>query len=48
MSSDPADFPFSTSGYTVYFVGEAHGNQETKMVFQAYLKNCMKSLGFGM
>jgi hypothetical protein len=38
MSSDPADFPFPTSGYRVYIVGESHGNRETKTVFQAYLK----------
>ncbi len=38
MSNDPADFPFPTSGYAVYIVGETHGNQQTKQVFQTYLK----------
>lgn len=38
MSNDPDYFPFPTSGYTVYMVGEAHGNRETKRIFQAYLK----------
>lgn len=45
MSNDPADFPFPTSGYTVYFVGETHGNHETKSVFQAYLKKLHKKAG---
>jgi len=45
MSNDPADFPFPTSGYTVYFVGESHGNHETKSVFQAYLKKLYKEAG---
>jgi len=38
MSSDPVDFPFPTNGYTIYIVGETHGNRETKTVFQTYLK----------
>jgi len=45
MSSDPADFPFPTSGYTVYIVGETHGNNETKLVFQAYLKKLYDNAG---
>lgn len=44
-SSDPADFPFPTSGYTIYMVGEAHGNRETKRVFQAYLQSLYKETG---
>jgi hypothetical protein len=42
MSSDPADFPFPTSGYRVYIVGETHGKRETKMVFDVYLHNLYK------
>lgn len=42
MSSDPTDFPLPTSGYTVYVVGETHGNRETKIVFQAYLRSLYK------
>jgi len=45
MSSDPADFLFPTSGYTVYIVGESHGNHETKLVFQAYLKKLYEEAG---
>lgn len=42
MSNDPDDFPIPTSGYTVYIVGETHGNRETKLVFQAYLQSLYK------
>jgi len=45
MSDDPADFPFPTSGYAVYIIGETHGNQETKLVFQAYLQSLHKESG---
>ena len=45
MSNDPIDFPFPTSGYTVYIVGESHGNRETKLVFQAYLKKLYEKAG---
>ena len=45
MGSDPHDFPFPTSGYTVYFVGESHGNHETKLIFQSYLKRLYKEAG---
>lgn len=45
MSNNPADFPLPTSGYTVYFVGETHGNQQTKAVFQTYLQNLYKKAG---
>lgn len=45
MGSDPLDFPFPTSGYTVYFVGESHGNHETKLIFQSYLKRLYKEAG---
>ena len=45
MSSDPADFPFPTSGYTVYIVGESHGNHETKLVFRSYLNKLYKEAG---
>lgn len=39
MSSDPDNFPFPTSGYTVYIVGETHGNKEAKLIFQTFLQN---------
>lgn len=42
MSNDPADFPFPTSGYEVYIVGETHGNHQTKLVFQSYLNKLYK------
>jgi hypothetical protein len=45
MSNDPTDFPFPTAGYTVYIVGESHGNHETKLVFQAYLKKLYREAG---
>ena len=45
MSNDPADFPFPISGYDVYFVGETHGNPQTKQVFQAYLERVYKEAG---
>jgi hypothetical protein len=45
MSNDPADFPFPTSGYDVYIVGETHGNQEAKQVFQTYLKTLYEDAG---
>lgn len=45
MSDDPADFPFPVSGYAVYIIGEAHGNQETKQLFQTYLKALYKEAG---
>lgn len=45
MSNDPADFPFPTSGYDVYIVGETHGNQEAKQVFQTYLKTLYENAG---
>ena len=46
MSNDPADFPLSTSGYTVYIVGETHGNRETKLIFQSYLQRLYKKSRF--
>jgi hypothetical protein len=45
MSNDPADFPFPTSGYDVYIMGEAHGNRETKQLFQTYLKALYQEAG---
>ena len=42
MSNDPADFPFLTSGYSIYVLGETHGNKETKIVFQSYLQSIYK------
>lgn len=45
MSNDPADFPLPTSGYTVYIVGEEHGNRETKSIFQAYLQKLYNEAG---
>lgn len=39
MSSDPDNFPFPASGYTVYIVGETHGNKEAKLIFQTFLQN---------
>jgi hypothetical protein len=45
MSNDPADFPFPTSGYDVYFIGETHGNPQTKQVFQTYLQKLYKEAG---
>ncbi len=45
MSSDPADLPLPASGYTVYVVGETHGNQETKLLFQTYLQTLYKKAG---
>jgi hypothetical protein len=45
MSNDPADFPFPVSGYEVYIIGEAHGNRETKQLFQTYLKALYKEAG---
>lgn len=45
MSNTPVDFPFPTSGYSVYFVGETHGNRETKLVFQTFLKNLYQQAG---
>lgn len=45
MSNDPADFSFPTSGYDVYILGETHGNQEAKQVFQTYLKSLYENAG---
>lgn len=45
MSNEPANFPFPTVGYTVYIVGEEHGNRETKSIFQAYLQKLYKEAG---
>jgi len=45
VSNDPADFPYPTSGYTIYIVGETHGNQETKLIFQAYLQRLYTEAG---
>jgi hypothetical protein len=45
MSNDLANFLFPTSGYDVYFVGETHGNPQTKQVFQAYLERLYKEAG---
>jgi hypothetical protein len=45
VSHDPADFPFPTAGYTVYIVGETHGNQETKSIFQTYLQSLYTEAG---
>ena len=42
MSNDPADFPFPTSGYSIYVLGETHGNKETKIVFHSYLQSMYK------
>jgi hypothetical protein len=36
-TDDPSSLPLPTSGYQVYLVGEAHGNQETKALFLGYL-----------
>jgi hypothetical protein len=36
-TNDPSSLPFPTSGYQVYLVGEAHGNQQTKDVLIGYL-----------
>jgi hypothetical protein len=45
MSNDPAEFSYPTSGYRVYFVGESHGNRETKLVFREYLKKLYEDAG---
>lgn len=45
ISNDPNDFPFPVSGYEVYFVGEAHGNPQTKQVFQTYLERLYGEAG---
>lgn len=45
MSNDPASFPFPTSGYTVYIVGESHGSRETKLIFQAFLDGLYRKQG---
>ena len=45
MSDNPADFPFPTSGYTVYIVGESHGNRETKRIFQVFLESLYQEAG---
>ena len=45
MSKDPSDLPFPTSGYTVYIVGESHGNRQTKLVFQSYLNKLYNEAG---
>jgi hypothetical protein len=45
MSNDVAVFPFAASGYDVYIVGETHGNQETKELFQTYLRMLYKDAG---
>jgi hypothetical protein len=36
-TNDPSSLPLPTSGYQVYLVGEAHGNQQTKAVLIGYL-----------
>jgi hypothetical protein len=45
MGTSPADFPFPKSGYTVYIVGETHGNRETKLVLQSFLNNLYHETG---
>jgi hypothetical protein len=45
ISNDLNDFPFPTSGYDVYFVGEIYGNPQTTQVFQTYLKRLYKDAG---
>jgi hypothetical protein len=45
MGNDSAGFPFPTSGYSVYIVGETHGNHETKLVFRAFLENLHRKAG---
>jgi hypothetical protein len=45
ISNDLNDFPFPTSGYEVYIVGEMHGNQETKQLFLDYLKSLHEYAG---
>ena len=45
MGNDPAEFKFPTSGYTVYIVGETHGNNEAKLVFQSFLENLYQDAG---
>ena len=45
MSNDPADLPIPTSGYSVYFVGESHGNHEAKAVLRGYLKRLYEEAG---
>jgi hypothetical protein len=43
IASDPATLPLPTSGYRLFVVGETHGNQETKQVLLAYLKQLHQS-----
>ncbi len=45
MSKELSDLPFPTAGYRVYIVGEQHGNQQTKLVFQSYLQRLYKEAG---
>ena len=45
MSNVLTDFSLPATGYTVYIVGEAHGNRETKQVFQNYLKDLYQEAG---
>ncbi len=45
MSNDSADFPFPSYGYSVYIVGETHGNKEAKLIFQAYLQRLYMEAG---
>ncbi len=45
ISNDLNDFPLPTSGYDVYFVGETHGNSQTKQVFQTYLERLYREAG---
>lgn len=45
VSNDTTSLPFPTSGYTVYIVGETHGNRETKQLFRSYLKSLYDEAG---
>jgi hypothetical protein len=36
-TNDPSRLPLPASGYQIYLVGEAHGNQQTKAVLMGYL-----------
>lgn len=45
ISNSTTDLPLPTAGYTIYFVGETHGNQEAKQVFEVYLKNLYREAG---
>jgi hypothetical protein len=45
ISNDFKNFPLPTSGYTVYIIGESHGNRETKQLFLTYLQNLHREAG---